>query len=117
MYICPKNNDEVISNKNEFISILRNDVHRRGRENFIAWLERTDFFTAPASTRFHEAYPGGLCEHSLVVRQKLVALNEAAPTEYKLTDEQVTLVALGHDVCKSVTRSQLKRLGAILTEC
>ena len=32
MYICPKNNDEVISNKNEFISILRNDVHRRGRE-------------------------------------------------------------------------------------
>ena len=52
--------------KEEFLKILRT-VNREGIEDFIKFLESTDFFTAPASTRFHGNYEGGLLEHSMKV--------------------------------------------------
>ena len=64
----------------------------------------SDFFTAPASARFHGAYAGGLCQHSVNVYQCLNAylererVRELYGLEY--TPESVALVALLHDVCK-----------------
>ena len=53
--------------KEKFLNIFRNQITRRGADKLLEWMESTDFFTAPASTRFHAAYEGGLLEHSLNV--------------------------------------------------
>ena len=51
----------------EFVDIYTKNITRPGADRFLAWLETTDFFTAPASTRFHGACPQGLVMHSLNV--------------------------------------------------
>ncbi len=63
------------------------------------WLSGTDFFTAPASTRFHHAYPMGLVQHSLQVTQRMAHLYNM--DEFcKVLPESAFLVALVHDWCK-----------------
>ncbi len=99
--IMPKTTEEVLANKAEFCRIIKEKVKRPGIDKLMNWLETTDFFTAPASTRFHEAYAGGLCEHSLVVYENMVALNEKMDAEHKMSDESVALTALFHDLCKA----------------
>ena len=64
-----------MTNKEAFLYICREDIKRDGIEELLKWLEGTDFFTAPASTRFHGNYEGGLCEHSLNVHRELTRLN------------------------------------------
>ena len=55
-----------MSAKEEFIEIFREHVHRDGAEALLDYLtNKSDFFTSPASARYHGAYAGGLCEHSL----------------------------------------------------
>ena len=50
----------------EFLDVWQRNVTRPGSEKLLDWLDKkTDFFTAPASTRFHGACEGGLCMHSL----------------------------------------------------
>ena len=62
-----------MSCKEEFIEIFREHIRRDGAEKLLDYLEnKSDFFTAPASARYHCAYAGGLCEHSLNVYHCLV---------------------------------------------
>ena len=57
-----------MSAKEEFIEIYRANVHREGADALLDYLEnKSDFFTSPASARYHGAYVGGLCEHSVNV--------------------------------------------------
>ena len=92
--------------KDEFIKIYNKYIHRKGAKELLQWLESTDFFTAPASTKYHGAYEGGLCEHSLNVfhfyYQEI--LNRAEFSGIKCldtdTEETVAICALLHDVCK-----------------
>ena len=57
-----------MSAKEEFIEIYRENIRRDGADALLDYLEnKSDFFTAPASARFHGAYAGGLCEHSVNV--------------------------------------------------
>ena len=67
---------EIETNKELFLSILREKcANRSGLSNLLSWIEeKTDFFTAPCSTRFHLAEAGGLCLHSLNVYYQLRAL-------------------------------------------
>ena len=60
--------------KEKFLEIYRENITRPGAEEFLKWLESTDFFTAPASTRFHLSRPGGLVEHSVHVYERLRAM-------------------------------------------
>ena len=60
--------------KNQFIELLRS-TKREGIEDLIKFLEKSDFFTAPSSTRFHGSFRGGLLLHSLNVYQKFEGLN------------------------------------------
>lgn len=62
-----------MTNKERFIELLRS-TKREGIEKLIDFLEKTDFFTAPASTRFHMSCEGGLLQHSLNVYDCLVNL-------------------------------------------
>ena len=66
----------VMSAREEFIEIFTGKVHRDGAAALLDYLEnKSDFFTAPASARFHGAYAGGLCDHSLNVYHCLVDLS------------------------------------------
>jgi len=62
-------------------------------------LDRMGFFTAPASTRFHGAYEGGLFDHSLMVAKKLVEMTEKMRLPWE-TPRSPKLVGMLHDVCK-----------------
>ena len=86
--------------KEEFLKILRT-VNREGMEDFIKFLESTDFFTAPASTRFHGNYAGGLVEHSMKVYEILVEKVKNSSKKIEVSDDTLKIVALLHDVCKA----------------
>ena len=95
--------------KEKFIEEFQKHITRTGSANLLAWMQESDFFEAPASTRFHLSEPGGLVKHSLHVYQRLVALylaekRRGGDPEYELTDqEQETLAICGllHDLCKT----------------
>ena len=95
-----------MTNKERFIDIFRRNIKREGSEALLAFLcsDSCDFFTAPASTRYHGAYEGGLCEHSLNVYDCLVdqlsrsRMKETYGINY--SDESIAIAALLHDMCK-----------------
>ncbi len=85
--------------KDKFIELLRS-TNREGIEDLISFLEKTDFFKAPASTRFHGAYECGLVEHSLKVYEILDYKVKHNVIDMQVSDDSVKLVALLHDICK-----------------
>lgn len=92
--------------KEEFIRIYRQYIQRPGADELLDYLENhSDFFTAPASTRFHMSFDGGLVEHSLNVYECLKSYleRERVKEDYGLqvSDETLALVSLLHDVCKT----------------
>lgn len=94
-----------MTDKEEFIQIFNGKIHRDGADKLLDFLEnKSDFFTCPASTRYHNAFEGGLLRHSLNVYKCLCAYMERQRVreEYGVTasDETIAVVALLHDVCK-----------------
>ena len=89
----------------DFIAIYKQEIRREGGDALLEYLKKSDFFTAPASTRFHLAEEGGLCAHSLNVyyRLKELVANEAKPWAENVSDETVAICGLLHDVCKTGT--------------
>lgn len=91
--------------KDEFIQIFTENVTRPGAQAMLDYLEtKSDFFTSPASTKFHGAYEGGLCDHSVNVYYNLkdYLARERVQELYGLnySDETIAVVSLLHDVCK-----------------
>lgn len=86
--------------KEKFLELYHKYIFREGADGFINWLESTDFFTAPASTRYHGSYQGGLCQHSINVFEQLIRLLKTYK-EIKTTGETAAIIALLHDVCKA----------------
>lgn len=87
--------------RERFIKIYKEFITRPGADALLDWLEKgSDFFTAPASSRYHGSHEGGLCEHSLNVYDRLYRLcdNEAGSS---IPDETIAIVSLLHDVCKT----------------
>lgn len=77
--------------KNEFMRIFTENVKRDGADKLLAYLETTDFFTAPASTKYHLACDSGLVQHSINVYSR-----------FNCDDaESRAICALLHDVCKA----------------
>ena len=95
-----------MTNKERFIDIFKSKIHREGADALLNYLcsEQSDFFTAPASTRYHGAYEGGLLEHSLNVYDCLCdqlsrkRVKELYGINYP--DESIAIVSLLHDLCK-----------------
>ena len=83
--------------REQFRKTAREYVKRDGVESLLEWLDTTDFYTAPASTRYHSMFPGGLCLHSLNVFKRLMSRDE---TGEDFNDESKALVSLFHDMCK-----------------
>ncbi|MCH5201743.1 MAG: hydrolase [Oscillospiraceae bacterium] len=89
---------EIQNNKEEFLNLFRENVKREGREELLKWMEKTDFFTAPASSKFHNACEGGLCAHSLSVYHTLMEKHYNEETD---DIESFTIASLLHDLCKA----------------
>ena len=94
--------------KEKFLEIYRSNITRAGSDKLLSWLETTDFFEAPASTRFHLSRPGGLVEHSVHVYDRLRALFIAEKERMDKCagitseeDETITICGLLHDLCKA----------------
>ena len=95
-----------MTNRERFIEIFQRDIKREGADKLLAFLtsDSSDFFRAPASTRYHGAYEGGLLEHSLNVYDNLcdyLARNRVRDVfgiEYNA--ESIAIAALLHDLCK-----------------
>ena len=91
--------------REEFISIYEANSKRDGADKLLDYLaNKSDFFTAPASARYHSAVEGGLLQHSLNVYHCLCAYLERERVRelYRLQaePETVAIAALLHDVCK-----------------
>ena len=87
--------------KEKFIEIYNSNINREGADKLLDWLHKSDFFTAPASTRFHLAVEGGLCTHSVNVYNRLLQLYTMEFGEPdKKALESIAISALLHDLCK-----------------
>ncbi len=94
-----------MTDKERFIQIYTENIKRDGADKLLDFLEnKSDFFTAPASTRYHNAFEGGLLRHSLNVYDCMCDYMERPriKEQYKLTasSETIAIVALLHDICK-----------------
>jgi HD superfamily phosphohydrolase YqeK len=74
-------------------------INLNGMTDLLTYLDATDFFTAPASTRFHNSFPGGLLDHSIRVTSKLVSLTKSMGLIWS-RPESPYLIGLLHDLCK-----------------
>ena len=90
--------------KEEFIQIYTENIKRKGADKLLEYLKKSDFFTAPSSTRYHGAHEGGLVEHSVNVYHCLKDYLSRPRTKelygMDFSEETIAIVALLHDVCK-----------------
>ena len=84
--------------KQKFIEYYQANIHREGADRLLEWLQTTDFFTAPASTRYHCACPAGLVMHSINVYEVMMEKHFDPEAD---SAESFALCALLHDVCKA----------------
>lgn len=92
----------ILFMKEQFIALLKT-VQRDGMDKLINYLETTDFYKAPASTRFHGNHEGGLLEHSLNVYEMLKEKLSHKPYSdmVQASEETIILITLLHDICKT----------------
>ncbi len=88
---------QVDSAKDRFIKAYADAITRQGSRELLEWMSsKTDFFTAPASSKFHNAFEGGLADHSVNVYNIMIdRYNNGKP------DETLAICALLHDLCKA----------------
>lgn len=87
-----------MSYKEPFIEIYNQHIHRDGAAELLKWLETTDFFTAPASTKYHCACEGGLVQHSVSVYRVMAEKHFDPQAD---NPESFAICGLLHDLCKA----------------
>lgn len=108
---------DLARNKDEFKALVKKHIKRDGVDKVLAWLEKTDFFTAPATTQYHLPVEGGLCQHSLNTFYRMVDLanlhymkepaddnfynGDTADAPTAFTMESIAIAALFHAVYKT----------------
>lgn len=85
--------------KEEFLNLLKS-INREGIEELIKFVEKTDFFKAPASTRFHGSHECGLLEHSMKVYEILKHKVNTNIEKIDVSEDTIKIIALLHDICK-----------------
>ena len=93
-------NGGILIVKEEFLMLLKS-INREGMDELINFIERSDFSKAPASTRFHGSYEGGLLEHSLNVYKILSEKVKNCPIELNVSQDSIIIMSLLHDICKA----------------
>lgn len=105
---------EAVSTK-EIVTALMSKVNRDGVLNLLNFIDKHGYYTAPASTRFHGNYEGGLAEHSINVCAMLYRENKA--NNGGLTDENIIVCSLMHDLCKlDFYTTEIKNVKTYITD-
>ena len=101
---------QIAANKQRFIDLCNEHIHREGLDKVLAYIEKSDFYTAPSSTRFHLNEDGGLCLHSMNVFEvackiynemaKPAIVNGTSPFTEEVSMESIAIATLFHDLCK-----------------
>ena len=89
--------------KEDFLKIFDSQIKRDGADKLRDYLINSDFFTAPASTKYHCAFEGGLCDHSVNVYYRLLnnVKNEYGENwQQVISNETIAICSLLHDLCK-----------------
>ena len=94
-----------MNSKEKFIEIYKENIKREGADKLLEYLlsPASDFFTAPASARYHNSFEGGLCDHSVNVYECLLSYLESDRAKafgFNYSRESIAIVALLHDLCK-----------------
>jgi hypothetical protein len=93
-----------MTTKERFLEIYNTYIKREGADKLLEFLLNSDFFTAPASSRFHSAFEGGLALHSLNVYDCLKSYLETDRAKntfgFSYSEESIAIVSLLHDLCK-----------------
>lgn len=95
-----------MTSKERFIEIYNKYITREGADKLLEYLlsPASDFFVAPASSRFHNSYEGGLCDHSINVYECLDSYLKSDRVKsgfgFECSDESIAIVSLLHDLCK-----------------
>ena len=84
--------------KQRFKTICKTHIKRDGIDKLLEMLDKTDFYIAPASTKYHGAFESGLVQHSLEVFDILTTDTDANDCGIKM--ESLAIVSLFHDLCK-----------------
>lgn len=84
--------------KEDFIAIYNDNIQREGAKELLEWLQKTDFFTAPASSKYHCACEQGLVMHSLSVYNVMMEKHFNPDTDSR---ESFAICSLLHDLCKA----------------
>lgn len=92
-------NKSTITNWEIFCNLLR-QTKRQGIEELITYLDNSDFKVAPASTKFHGSYEGGLLEHSLNVYNECLKQHKLIEL-FNIQSDTLIITALLHDICKT----------------
>lgn len=91
-----------MDNKQERFIELLSSIQRDGADvsGLLSCLQTHNFYTAPASLKYHSSFKGGLCEHSLKTYDTLTKLVETYfPNRY--SEDTLKIVGLLHDIAKS----------------
>ncbi len=102
-----------MTGEEQFKELYRRYIHREGAEELLEWMEReTDFFTAPASTKHHLAYPGGLVEHSVNVFRELRKVGiDNEPTMEAVASVRCSMTCARRiHTCGSITRDRARSI-------
>lgn len=103
-----------MTGEEQFKELYRRYIHREGAEELLEWMEReTDFFTAPASTKHHLAYPGGLVEHSVNVFRELrkVVIDQRADDGGRRPSVRCSMTCARRiHTCGSITRDRARSI-------
>lgn len=93
--------EQILSNSQKFLELV-GSIQREGMntELLLNQIIKSDFFYAPASTKYHGAYKGGLCEHCLNVYENLIKLADTFGLPEHIDDNSLKIVALLHDFSK-----------------
>lgn len=98
--------DKMTADQKKFaVETLLRGTNRNGIENIISFLNSSDYYTAPSSTKYHSNYDGGLLDHSLLVlatamkiRRTLIDLDPTLVD--RLPVDSIIITTLLHDICK-----------------
>ena len=88
-------NEEINENKILFTTLFKENIKREGSEKLLEYILNSDFFEAPASSKYHLNIEGGLCLHSLNVFNNI---NRDKLKKY--SNETIAIITLLHDLCK-----------------
>ena len=89
-------------NREAFMALWNEYVKgRKGDKAVLRYLEEAGFFTSPASTKYHGAFPGGLCYHSVNVATEVLGIMAQHQLEDENMNASAVTCALLHDICKA----------------